>query len=83
MKKRLKVMVGAVVALVSMLVMQVNVMATTSTIDLADVIGAGFTSVVGEIMSIVVVILPIGLGLVGLFIAIRRGIGLFRSMTRG
>jgi len=60
-----------------------NVFASTTppTIDIADSIGSGMTSMVGEIMGVLAVVVPIALGLVGIVIAIRKGISLMRSMV--
>jgi len=41
----------------------------------------GFQSIVGDIIQIVLLVIPIGLGLVGLVIAVRRGIDFFRNLT--
>lgn len=40
-----------------------------------------FTAVKDDVVSVVVLALPIGLGVAGLFLAIRLGIGFFRSIA--
>ena len=41
----------------------------------------GFQAIVGDIIQIVLLSIPIALGLVGLVMAVRRGISFFRSVT--
>jgi len=79
--KRMKMKVAVALTVLMSLFMRMTVMA--STVDVADVMASGMNSVVSEILSILAVILPIGLGLVGTFIAIRAGINLIRRLTRG
>jgi len=66
------------------LFMSITVNASTPpTVNITDAMSTGMTEVVSQIMGILAVILPIGLGLVGTFIAIRAGINLIRRLTRG
>jgi|GEM_PF-2604762 len=55
---------------------------TAPSIDIGEAIGSGMTAMVGEIFGVIAVIVPIALGLVGVVIAIQKGISLMRSMTR-
>ena len=40
-----------------------------------------FQNVAGDVQSIATIALPVGLGVAGLFIAIRLGIGFFKSVA--
>jgi flagellar biosynthesis protein FliR len=81
--KRIKMKLAMVLAMIMALVAPVTVFAsTTPPIDVASVLGTGMTTVAGEIMGVIAVILPIALGVVGAVIAIRKGIGLMRGLVR-
>jgi hypothetical protein len=81
--KRMKKWLLGISALVMTMLISVTVMADPAIPDLADTMGEGMTAVVGQVMAILQVILPIGLGLVGTFIAVRAGINLVRRLTQG
>lgn len=49
--------------------------------DLQAVVTDAFTAVATDVVSIVKIGLPIGLGIMGLFLAIRLGIGFFKSVA--
>ena len=48
---------------------------------LTEVMQTAFTQVQTDVVSMVKMALPIGLGIMGLFLAIRLGIGFFRSVA--
>ena len=79
--KRIKAKVAVLTVLLMSLFMGMTVSATG--VNITDAMSTGMTEVVAQIMGILAVILPIGLGLVGTFIAIRAGINLIRRLTRG
>lgn len=43
---------------------------------------AAFTAVQTDVSGVVTAALPVGLGIMGLFLAIRLGIGFFRSIAK-
>lgn len=57
-----------------------------STSLVTDTMTTAFTSaldaVKGDVSSMVTIALPVGLAIMGLFLAIRLGIGFFRSIAR-
>jgi len=88
--KRLKLKVAILAVIAMTMFMSVNVLADVgidalsgSGINLAESIGTGLNSIVGEVMAIIAVVLPIALTLVGAVIAIRKGIRLMRSLVSG
>jgi hypothetical protein len=85
--KRLKVKAAILLALVMTVAASVTVFASTTNpmddIDLAGAMGDGFGNIVSQIGGILLVVLPAGLGLVGLFIAIRWGIGFIKGLGKG
>lgn len=48
---------------------------------LTEVMQTAFTQVQADVVEMVKTALPIGLGIMGLFLAIRLGIGFFRSVA--
>ena len=46
-----------------------------------EALTSGFQAIVGDIISILLVVVPIALGLIGLVIAVRRGIDFFQRLT--
>ena len=83
MFKGVKRKFAAMLASITAISTSLFVSASTPTLDVSDAIGAGMTSVAGEIMGVIAVALPIVLGVVGAIIAIRFGINFLRSMFRG
>jgi len=86
--KRLKVKAAMMLAAVMALLIPVKVLASTppgllDDIDVAGALSEGMTGIVGQIGAILLVILPMGLTLLGLFIAVRWGIRFIKGMTRG
>lgn len=65
--------------------MPVLATAETSTSLVTEAMTAAFTAalqgVQGDVSSMVKLALPVGLGIMGLFLAIRLGIGFFRSIA--
>lgn len=53
----------------------------TDAVDIAGTMGDGFTSMVGDVMGVVVIVLPIALGIVGLFFAVKAGLKFFKSIS--
>jgi hypothetical protein len=54
---------------------------TALTSDLLSVFETAFKGVQTDVTSMVTTALPIGLGIMGLFLAIRLGIGFFKSVA--
>jgi len=81
--KRLKAKMAVFAAIVVAMLMPAMMVFAASpvTIDLSDEITKGMNMMVGEIMLVIAAIIPIALGLVGVVIAIRKGISLMRSMV--
>jgi hypothetical protein len=77
MKKKMALLLAVVLTVA----MSATVFASTGTVDIADAIGTGMTSMASEIMGVIAVILPIALGIVGAVIAIRKGISLVRGLV--
>lgn len=48
---------------------------------LTEVMQTAFTQVQADVVDMVKMALPVGLGIMGLFLAIRLGIGFFRSVA--
>lgn len=55
--------------------------ATALSSDLLSVFQTAFQGVQTDVTSMVTTALPIGLGIMGLFLAIRLGIGFFKSVA--
>ena len=55
--------------------------ASTAMTALTETMKTAFTQVQTDVVSMVTMALPIGLGIMGLFLAIRLGIGFFRSVA--
>ena len=83
--KRIKMKAAAIWAVLMTLFMSMTVLASdpVADMDLAGAIGDGVSGMVSEILGILVVVLPIALGLIGMVIAIRKGIKLVRSLVGG
>ncbi len=56
-------------------------METTAAMDVAQVMGDSFTGMSSDVMGIIAIVLPIALGLFGLFFAIKKGMRFFKSST--
>ena len=50
--------------------------------SLSTVITSALQTVAGDIKTVMFAVLPIGLGITGLTIATRKGLGFFRSVTK-
>ena len=50
--------------------------------DISSVITTALESVAGDIKTVMFAVLPIGLGITGITIAARKGLGFFRSVTK-
>jgi short subunit fatty acids transporter len=55
---------------------------TPAPLDLANVIGNGVSDLTTQIMQIIAVVVPGVLTLVGVTLAIRKGISIFKGLTR-
>jgi len=83
MKSKVKKAVALVLSLMSVAMMHVTAFAaTTPDIDLAGMIGDGMTNIQGQLMGIIAVVVPVVLVIAGLILAIRKGLQIFRSLTR-
>lgn len=52
------------------------------TADMQQAFTTAFNAVKADVSSVVVTALPVGLGIMGLFLAVRLGISFFRSIAR-
>jgi hypothetical protein len=61
--------------------MTLTVFGSTPTLDIADEMGTAMSAMSAQILSVVAVVLPIALGVVGAFIAIRKTIGFIKGVV--
>lgn len=54
---------------------------STAMTAITEVMQTAFTQVQADVVDMVKMALPVGLGIMGLFLAIRLGIGFFRSVA--
>jgi len=60
-----------------------TVFGSTPTLDLQDAMRDGLSGLSGEVFGIIAIILPIALSIVGVVIAIKKGLSLVRGLVRG
>lgn len=51
--------------------------------DITSAFSTGFTQIASDVTSVLVVIIPIALGIVGIIWVSKKAIGWFKSMSRG
>lgn len=65
---------------------KLQVMALTSTglftSEMKEAFSTAFNAIKTDVTSVVITALPVGLGIMGLFLAVRLGISFFRSIAR-
>jgi len=49
--------------------------------EMTTAMGTAFTAISGDVTDVAVIALPVALGIVGLFVAIRLGIKFFKTVT--
>jgi uncharacterized membrane protein len=77
--KKLFILALVVLTLAAMTVTAVA--STTPSDDVAEAFGEAMTNMRGDVISLMLVALPVGLGIFALFFGVRKGIKMLRSTT--
>lgn len=64
--------------------LQVTALTSTGlfTSEMKEAFSTAFNAIKADVTSVVITALPVGLGIMGLFLAVRLGINFFRSIAR-
>ena len=82
MSKKIKAIVqGGVLTTVSAMALPVLAAESAKSFNSTEAMTTAMNSASNEIMDMIAVALPIGLGLVATFLAIKKGIGFFKSLV--
>lgn len=54
-----------------------------ATFNLANTLSTAFSSVQGDVMSVLAVVIPIAVGIAGIIFVARKAMGWFKGMSKG